>query len=434
MSAIQNTVKITNFSQLATVINLDPRFISPEEWRFTQSDLDVNEEYREHFISQLSQDTSITSIRMQRFTEQILNYIAQALKKNSTAVALKLSSGNWSYWTEIPEFLKVNTTLRVLHLMGCRAFYYPCVREAQTARRLGDALKVNRTLQILNLRDNNMSSRETEAVLNGLIENRGVQELALGNSSGSHTTLDQDCSNTLTKVLNKNRVLSKIKLDYERICGLSSIFLNLQNSIKLTILDLGIMPLDVSELASLERFSSVNSTLGEICFGVDSPDNQTPTALARVLMVASIKNITLYIKTFCPSYVDALAISLSRNFFINRFSLRTRNVQEYQNPLVRALENNCFLQEFHIHDYLWVYHIDFSLRLDNRENCFVDNDSLDGIQKNETIIFNGLSRTRYSQFSQTIGALSVKSLTFANMPFLKASSKNEGSSLKRTCC
>jgi Ran GTPase-activating protein (RanGAP) involved in mRNA processing and transport len=260
--------------------------------------------------------------------------ISQALKKNTTIQKLDLTGNNLGEGSlALADALKGNKTLTSLDLSRCNIQARECqilctaleINQGLKSINLryniigvgcwlsiSNMLKVNNTLQVLNLKGNAMGNNG-ELMADALKVNGSLTSLDISNCGFG---FDEDCIR-LSEALAQNNSLTELKLDNNRISTSNVLFGSLKVNSSLKTLSIKSILLSTEGVNSLCDALTVNRTLTELDLG----SNRIGVQSLKELMTKPLKSIRLHKCISKFEEIDILCTAVMKNHSTTNLSL-----------------------------------------------------------------------------------------------------------------
>lgn len=214
----------------------------------------------------LANSKSLEKVNIERnkLTPEHINYLLEWLEGSPSLKSLTLyttSSSSLEALELLVKHLERNTTLSDLNLSSCLRNLFSEDRMKVWAA-IGNMLKVNTTLKVLNLSNNNVSgAQEAQALAKGLEKNIALEELRL-----SGTNLKSEGAQALAQALENNTALKEMALQGNSVGKKGGIALAkmLQSNSTLTSINLNSNGMPPAALKALANALEKNETLKKL--------------------------------------------------------------------------------------------------------------------------------------------------------------------------
>ena len=191
--------------------------------------------------------------------------------------------------------------------------------EQSGCKALGEALKVNQTLKILNLASNNFEDIGIIAIAEGLVENIGLECLFL---SGNKIT--DNGALALSFALSFNRSLDQLNLDGNDIGtnGIKDLSLSLMHDCSIEVLDLGSNKLKSDACCLLASGLASNRSVKTLELSNNRIGLKGSNALGQLLKLnGTITELNVSSNKICPQSMKHLSAGLKENTSIKELNL-----------------------------------------------------------------------------------------------------------------
>ena len=275
--------EINESGKLVTKISTScaPDNIEDDVWSFDEYDADhlvmcLSECLKEDDTLQeldLSQDYCRS--KNYKVTNEGAKWIGEAIKVNKTLQKLDINNNSISDdgAAAISDGLKCNISLLELNMS-----YNKITNEG--AKMIGEAIKVNKTLQKLHIRCNSMSDDGALAISDGLKCNISLKELNM-----SVNNITNEGTKTISEAIKVNKTLQKLDISYNSISndGVAAISDSLKCNISLKELNMSKNKIASKEAKVIGEAIKVNKTLQKLDISLNSISDDGVAAISDSL-------------------------------------------------------------------------------------------------------------------------------------------------------